>query len=168
MLNFFTLLLLINTMMMYMIKTPFSLGMILLIQTLLISIMSGMLTLTFWYSYMLFLILLGSLLIIFIYVSSLISNVKFLFNKWMLMNIIIILSIFMFMKFNNMNILFEDLMKFSDMDTNKNFLMKMSMNKLFNKPIYIISFMMMNYLFITLIIVVKISNINMGSLRKTF
>nr|YP_010726201.1 NADH dehydrogenase subunit 6 [Neodiprion huizeensis]WDY84637.1 NADH dehydrogenase subunit 6 [Neodiprion huizeensis] len=168
MLKIFTLLMLINTMMMYMTKTPFSLGLMLLIQTLLISISSGMLTLSFWYSYMLFLIILGSLLIIFIYVSSLISNVKFLFNKWMLLNMFIIAFTIMFIKFNTINFLFEDLMKFNDISTNKIFLMKMSMNKLFNKPIYIITFMMMNYLFITLIIVVKIANINMGSLRKTF
>nr|DBA07047.1 TPA_asm: NADH dehydrogenase subunit 6 [Neodiprion lecontei] len=169
MMKIFMLLMLINTMMMYLTKTPFTMGLILLIQTSLISVTSGMLNMSFWYSYMIFLIFLGSLLIIFIYVSSLISNVKFLFNKWMMVNIMMIILMFMLMiNYNKMNFTFEDTMKLSNIDLNKNMLTKMSLNKLFNKPNFIISFMMMNYLFITLIIVVKISNINLGSLRKTF
>nr|QHN55149.1 NADH dehydrogenase subunit 6 [Neodiprion sertifer] len=169
MMKILILFMLINTMMMYLTKTPLTMGLILLIQTSLISVTSGMLNMSFWYSYMIFLIFLGSLLIIFIYVSSLISNVKFIFNKWMMMNIVMIILMFMMMiNYNKMNLMFEDTMKFSHIELNNNFLTKMSLNKLFNKPTFIISFMMMNYLFITLIIVVKISNINLGSLRKTF
>nr|WEG22887.1 NADH dehydrogenase subunit 6 [Diprion sp.] len=169
MLKILILLMLMNTLLMFLSKTPFSMGLILLIQTLLISMSSGMMSFTFWYSYMLFLIFLGSLLIIFIYVSSLISNVKFMLNKWTILNItLMILFMMMTIKFNLLNFNFEDLMKMSEIELNKNFVMKMSLNKLFNKSTFIISFMMMNYLFITLIIVVKISNINMGSLRKTF
>nr|YP_010726215.1 NADH dehydrogenase subunit 6 [Diprion wenshanicus]WDY84664.1 NADH dehydrogenase subunit 6 [Diprion wenshanicus] len=168
MLKILTLLMLMNTMLMHLSKTPFSMGLILLIQTLLISLTTGILSFTFWYSYMLFLIFLGSLLIIFIYVSSLISNVKFMLNKWTMLNIFFMILIIMMIKFNLLNFNFEDSIKISEIEMNKNFTMKMSLNKLFNKSTFIISFMMMNYLFITLIIVVKISNINMGSLRKTF
>nr|WDY84625.1 NADH dehydrogenase subunit 6 [Macrodiprion sp. 2 GYN-2022c] len=158
----------INTTLMFMMKTPFSMGLILLIQTFLISITSGMLSLSFWYSYMIFLILLGSLLIIFIYVSSLISNMKFMINKLMLFKLIIVMLLFFFMIMSaKMNFSFEDSLKFSNSEMNKSLLM-MSLNKLYNKPTFIITFMMMNYLFITLIIVVKISNVNLGSLRKTF
>nr|WEG22899.1 NADH dehydrogenase subunit 6 [Gilpinia sp.] len=158
----------INTSLMFMMKTPFSLGLILLIQTILISITSGMLTLSFWYSYMIFLILLGSLLIIFIYVSSLISNLKFMMNKWMLLKLIIIMMMFFLLIMNTkMNLSFEDSLNFFNLEMNKSLLM-LSLNKLYNNPTFIISFMMMNYLFITLIIVVKISNVNLGSLRKTF
>nr|WDY84703.1 NADH dehydrogenase subunit 6 [Gilpinia sp. 3 GYN-2022c] len=161
------LIMLMNSMLMYLMKTPFSMGLILLIQTLIISITSGMMTLSYWYSYLLFLIMLGSLLIIFIYVSSLISNVKFMINKWMKINLfIIIILMIIFFKFN-IYLSFEDTKSFQMLELNLSML-KISLNKLFNKPNFIITFMLMNYLFITLIIVVKISNINMGSLRKTF
>nr|WCS40533.1 NADH dehydrogenase subunit 6 [Gilpinia sp.] len=161
------LIMLMNSMLMYLMKTPFSMGLILLIQTLVISTTSGMMTLSYWYSYLLFLIMLGSLLIIFIYVSSLISNVKFMINKWMKINLfIIIILMIIFFKFN-IYLSFEDTKSFQMLELNLSML-KISLNKLFNKPNFIITFMLMNYLFITLIIVVKISNINMGSLRKTF
>lgn len=160
---------LINTIIIYLTKTPFTIGLILLIQTSLISVTSGILNIRFWYSYIIFLIFLGRLLIIFIYVSRLISNVKFLFNKWIIINIVIIILIFiLIINYNKVNSILEDTIKFSYIEINKNLLTKISLNKLFNKPNFIISFIIINYLFITLIIVVKISNINLGSLRKTF
>nr|WCS40546.1 NADH dehydrogenase subunit 6 [Diprioninae sp. GYN-2022c] len=169
MMKIIILIMLTNTILMYLMNTPFSMGLILLIQTLMISIISGIMTLSFWYSYIIFLIILGSMLIIFIYISSLISNIKFMINKWMMMNLfIIIMMFFMFININKVNLLYEDTLNFSNlMELNKSTL-KISLNKLFNYPTFIITFMMMNYLFITLIIVVKISNINLGSLRKTF
>nr|WDY84689.1 NADH dehydrogenase subunit 6 [Gilpinia sp. 1 GYN-2022c]WEG22874.1 NADH dehydrogenase subunit 6 [Gilpinia sp.] len=167
MMKIMILIMLMNTMLMYLTKTPFSMGLILLIQTLIISIISGMMTLSYWYSYLLFLIMLGSLLIIFIYVSSLISNVKFTINKWMKINLFIIIMLMIFYFKYNIYLSFEDTKSFQMLELNLSML-NMSLNKLFNKPNFIISFMLMNYLFITLIIVVKISNINMGSLRKTF
>nr|YP_010531239.1 NADH dehydrogenase subunit 6 [Nesodiprion biremis]UXW93526.1 NADH dehydrogenase subunit 6 [Nesodiprion biremis] len=168
MMKIFIALMLLNTLTMYMSKTPFSLGMILMIQTILITMTTGMMSVSFWFSYMLFLIFLGSLLIIFIYVSSLISNVKFFFNKWMMMNYIMLLMMFFFINLNKFNLLTEDSINLMELNMKKSLMLSMSLNKLFNKPTFLISFMMINYLFITLIIVVKISNINLGSLRKNF
>nr|YP_010567291.1 NADH dehydrogenase subunit 6 [Nesodiprion zhejiangensis]UZC33521.1 NADH dehydrogenase subunit 6 [Nesodiprion zhejiangensis] len=168
MMKIFIALMLLNVFTMYMAKTPFSLGMILMIQTILITMATGMMSVSFWFSYMLFLIFLGSLLIIFIYVSSLISNVKFFFNKWMMMNYIMLLMMFFFINFNKFNLLTEESINLMELNMKKSLMLTMSLNKLFNKPTFLISFMMINYLFITLIIVVKISNINLGSLRKNF
>lgn len=42
------------------------------------------------------------------------------------------------------------------------------LNKIYNKPRNIISLILINYLFLTLIIVVKITNINYGPLRQKF
>ena len=49
-------------------------GLTLLIQTILVSIISGLITKTFWFSYILFLVFLGGILVLFIYVTSLASN----------------------------------------------------------------------------------------------
>nr|YP_010726240.1 NADH dehydrogenase subunit 6 [Gilpinia tabulaeformis]WDY84715.1 NADH dehydrogenase subunit 6 [Gilpinia tabulaeformis] len=169
MMKIIILIMLINTILMYLMNTPFSMGLILLFQTFMISIMSGMMTLSFWYSYIIFLIILGSMLIIFIYISSLISNIKFMINKWMMMNLFIIILISMLLiNFNKINLLHEDTLNFSNLMELNMSTLKISLNKLFNFPTFTITFLMMNYLFITLIIVVKISNINLGSLRKTF
>lgn len=49
-------------------------GLILLIQTLVISTAVGLILPTFWFSYILFLVFLGGILVLFIYVASLASN----------------------------------------------------------------------------------------------
>lgn len=45
---------------------------------------------------------------------------------------------------------------------NENFL---NLNKLYNFPINFITILLINYLFLTLIVIVKITNINKGPLR---
>nr|QTH79144.1 NADH dehydrogenase subunit 6 [Taxoblenus sinicus] len=160
----------INTILFYSMKTPLSMGLILLIQTLNITLISGKMSLNFWFSYILFLIMLGGMLILFIYVSSLSSNQKFILNKnYMIMNLMLLL-IFILMIFStklnlSMNL---EMKKLMDLEIDQNFMLKMSLNKLYNNPTNQIMIMLMNYLLLTLFIVVKITNINMGSLRKSF
>nr|QTH79118.1 NADH dehydrogenase subunit 6 [Empria sp.] len=158
----------INSLLFYSTKSPLSMGLMLLIQTLNITLISGLISLNFWYSYILFLIMLGGMLILFIYVSSLSSNHKFIFDKkFLYMNlflyIIIIVMILYSKNFYNFN---YDLYKILNMEISQNFLMKMSMNKLYNYPTNQIMIMIINYLLLTLFIVVKITNINLGPLRK--
>nr|YP_010952719.1 NADH dehydrogenase subunit 6 [Trapezia guttata]WMQ53139.1 NADH dehydrogenase subunit 6 [Trapezia guttata] len=61
-------------------KHPLALGLTLLLQTILISIITGTSTYSFWFSYILFLIFLGGMLVLFIYVASLASNETFFFS----------------------------------------------------------------------------------------
>nr|UFZ13931.1 NADH dehydrogenase subunit 6 [Protochauliodes sp.] len=149
---------------------PLAMGLVLLIQTTLISIISGNIMKTFWFAYLLFLIMLGGMLVLFIYMTSLASNEKFsfsmnnlLFNSFILM---ILTLIFMFsdnfiMIINNLNI---------DMNFMNNFITikenHLDLIKLYNYPIMNITLLLVNYLFLTLIIVVKITNINYGPLRQ--
>nr|DAA06218.1 TPA_exp: truncated NADH dehydrogenase subunit 6 [Drosophila persimilis] len=56
---------------------PLAMGLTLLIQTIFICLISGLMTKSFWYSYILFLIFLGGMLVLFIYVTSLASNEMF-------------------------------------------------------------------------------------------
>nr|YP_010170665.1 NADH dehydrogenase subunit 6 [Allantus togatus]QRZ60647.1 NADH dehydrogenase subunit 6 [Allantus togatus] len=168
MIKFFMMFLFLNSTLFMMMKTPLSMGLILLIQTMNISMISGIMSFNFWYSYIIFLIMLGGMLILFIYVSSLSSNQKFYFNKKIIFISIFMMMILMLMimnsKYFNHNNL--DLMNFSTMEIENNFLLKMSLNKLYNKPTNQIMILLINYLLLTLFIVVKITNINLGPLRK--
>nr|YP_007317387.1 NADH dehydrogenase subunit 6 [Corallianassa coutierei]AGA56164.1 NADH dehydrogenase subunit 6 [Corallianassa coutierei] len=56
---------------------PLSMGLVLLIQTCLVCISCGVMSLSFWFSYVLFLVFLGGMLVLFIYVASLASNESF-------------------------------------------------------------------------------------------
>nr|WGM81075.1 NADH dehydrogenase subunit 6 [Acerbas sarala chinensis] len=158
---------------MLLLKHPMTMGLTILIQTLLICMISGMIIHTYWFSYVLFLTFLGGLLILFIYVSSVASNELFHFsfkNKFlffMIFNIIIFTSIINMnnLKWINLNInsyemnnLFNSFLFFN----NEN---NINLTKLYNNHNYFLMFMLIIYLFITLLAVVKITNIFYGPLR---
>nr|ASS30699.1 NADH dehydrogenase subunit 6 [Stemonopa insignis] len=65
---------------------PLTAGLTLLIQTTLIAPSSGLILKSFWFGYILFLIFLGGMLVLFIYVASLAPNEQFKFNTKMLMS----------------------------------------------------------------------------------
>nr|YP_009643726.1 NADH dehydrogenase subunit 6 [Labriocimbex sinicus]AYC21411.1 NADH dehydrogenase subunit 6 [Labriocimbex sinicus] len=147
-------------------KTPLSMGLTLLAQTLLISLNSNLNAFNSWFSYILFLIMLGGMLILFIYITSLTSNLKFKFNKKLIfINIILLMSLIYFIFNNNMN-WHLDFLNMSNLDLEMNFTTKHYLKKMFFTPNYKILLMMINYLLLTLFIVVKIININKGPLRK--
>nr|APX40769.1 NADH dehydrogenase subunit 6 [Galeruca macchoi] len=147
---------------------PLTCGLMLLMQTILISLMSSLLSLNYWYSYILFLIMIGGMLILFIYMTSIASNEKFKFNfnmTIMLMTSLIMMLLFLFLDqfySNLMNQIID--MKYLDFNQNLYF----SMMKYFNFPNYLIMIMMIIYLFITLIATVKITNFSYGPLRQMF
>nr|WPN89801.1 NADH dehydrogenase subunit 6 [Fenusa sp. 1 GYN-2023a] len=160
-----------NTMMFYSMKTPLSMGFMLMIQTLTVVISTGMLSFNFWYSYMLFLVMIGGLIIMFIYLASLSSNMKFKFNMNHLMkNMIMTMMIFFLIyKMNtNFNMINYEMMNMIELEMDKNMMMKMSLMKLYNKPTNLMMILIINYLLITMFIIVKITNIKMGPLRKKY
>nr|AML26686.1 NADH dehydrogenase subunit 6 [Nitidulidae sp. BMNH 1274727] len=145
---------------------PLSLGFALLIQTILVSLITGILNYNFWFSYILFLIMIGGMLILFIYMTSISSNKKFKFSiKLSLIPLLFIMMfiIMMFMDpyfFNNMMLNINTI----NLMTNNN----LSMSKFMNYPNNLILFMLYMYLFITLIAVSKISGTSSGPLRQKF
>nr|AYW52275.1 NADH dehydrogenase subunit 6 [Galerucinae sp. 7 ACP-2013] len=146
---------------------PLSCGLILLLQTIFTAMISGLMNLNYWYSYILFLIMVGGMLILFIYMTSIASNEKFSFNPSLMilllfMSMLIILILMDEFYFNLMNKMLE--MKSQNLMFNNN----LSMMKYFNEPNYFLMMMIIIYLFITLIVVVKITNISYGSLRQKF
>nr|QLY89458.1 NADH dehydrogenase subunit 6 [Pseudocollinella humida] len=149
---------------------PLAMGLMLLIQTLLICLMTGLIAKSFWFSYILFLIFLGGMLVLFIYVTSLASNEMFTMStKLMIMSFIFLMIsmfIFYFMDKNLINMFFNN----NEMESITNsvtYLMEnsLSLNKLYNYPTNLITILLMNYLLITLIAVVKITKLFYGPLR---
>ena len=155
------------------INHPLAIGLILLIQTFFICLLSGLITKTFWFSYILFLIFLGGILVLFIYVTSLASNEIFNFSiKLFIITIIIFFIIYFFCFFIDKNLLIS---YFTNHDNEnltliKNLLIENSLilNKLYNFPINLITILLIVYLFLTLIAVVKITNIFEGPLRPNY
>ena len=134
------------------------------------AIIIGIISKTFWLSYILFLTFLGGILILFIYITSLASNEFFFFNiKILLLIGSFFLTICISIYFIDKNIIYfyqENIeIKLNNVIINyinENFL---NLNKLYNFPINFITILLINYLFLTLIVIVKITNINKGPLR---
>nr|ALO70266.1 NADH deshydrogenase subunit 6 [Aleochara sp. 2 EF-2015] len=145
---------------------PMTMGMILLLQTIIISLITGLLNSNFWFSYILFLIMIGGLLVLFIYMTSIASNEMFNYsNKMMLillLTFIFFLLIMLFMDLYLINFKYLYLENFNM--TNNNLML----SKYFNYPSIMIILLMIIYLFITLIAIVKITNIKYGPLRQKF
>nr|UAM92174.1 NADH dehydrogenase subunit 6 [Deleaster bactrianus] len=154
--------LLINTSMTFIfMKHPLSMGFLLLAQITLIALMMTLISNNSWFSYILFIIMVGGLLILFIYMTSLASNEKFKFSfKIMILNITNIMFMFLTYFIDQMN--FNLMNKFNF----NNYMININMNKFFIFPSYFIMIMIIIYLFITLIAVVKISNFKSGPLRQ--
>lgn len=74
------------------ISHPLAIGLRLLLQTVLICCSSGLNNISFWFSYILFLIFLGGILVLFVYVTSLASNEMFKIN---LLSVLFILPMFL-------------------------------------------------------------------------
>nr|YP_009054341.1 NADH dehydrogenase subunit 6 [Heliconius pachinus]AIJ02034.1 NADH dehydrogenase subunit 6 [Heliconius pachinus] len=158
---------------MFFTNNPLSMGLFILIQTLLTCILSGMMINTYWFSYILFLIFLGGLLVLFIYVSSIASNELFkisIFNKILMLLSIIFLFMLSFYFKNNlywMNLYFNDeMLNFFNLFLFSNNEYNFNLAKLYNEQTYFLMMMLIIYLFITLIAVVKITNIFFGPLRS--
>nr|QXG19209.1 NADH dehydrogenase subunit 6 [Drosophila eugracilis] len=149
---------------------PLAMGLTLLIQTIFVCLISGLMTKSFWYSYILFLIFLGGMLVLFIYVTSLASNemfnlsiklflfsISFLFILFTLSLLIDKSSISLFLMNNEMESIIEKNSYFLENS--------LSLNKLYNFPTNFITILLMNYLLITLIVVVKITKLFKGPIR---
>nr|ASY98168.1 NADH dehydrogenase subunit 6 [Deroplatys desiccata] len=148
---------------------PLSMGLILFLQTIFMCLISGLLSLSFWFSYILLLIYLGGMLVLFMYVTSLASNEMFFYSNkiFFMISFLLIFSYFIFNYFDTSNNHYfnnthENLKNYSSLIfMPNNFLMKM-----YNKPINTMTILIASYLFLTLIAVVKIININKGPLRQ--
>nr|QVL29067.1 NADH dehydrogenase subunit 6 [Ceratitis anonae] len=149
---------------------PLAMGLILLIQTIQICLLTGLMAKSFWFSYILFLIFLGGMLVLFIYVTSLASNEMFSLSMKLTTISLIIFSIIMIVY-----ILLDKTSSSFFIHNNEmqpihylNMMMKensLNLQKLYNYPTNFLTILLMNYLLITLIAVVKITKLFYGPLR---
>lgn len=145
-------------------KHPLALGVILIIQTILISLIIGLLSQTFWFSYILFLVIVGGILILFIYIISLIFNKIFIQQlsiKFYIVPFILLIRVVFLNKYYNFNNI-EIYIKINLFLTKES---SLNLIKLYTFPINIVNLFIINYLFFLLIVVVKITNFYQGPLR---
>nr|UIG88187.1 NADH dehydrogenase subunit 6 [Halobates sp.]UIG88203.1 NADH dehydrogenase subunit 6 [Halobates sp.] len=139
---------------------PLSMGFNLILITFLSSMMMSIWMKYTWYSYILVLVMLGGMLVLFMYMASIASNeiMKFSFKTLILMMMSMMMSA-IFLK--------EEMLSYNStfiqtMDSQQN----MSMMKLFNMNSSIITIMMALYLLMTMIYVIFITNMFEGPMRK--
>nr|YP_010286293.1 NADH dehydrogenase subunit 6 [Ornithomya biloba]UKS08902.1 NADH dehydrogenase subunit 6 [Ornithomya biloba] len=151
---------------------PLAMGLILLIQTTLISMSTGLMINSFWFSYILFIVFLGGMLVLFIYVTSLASNEMFSFSiKLMLYSMLLFITNLLIIMLMDKNMMMQYMnLETQFINNDSSYLMEnsLNLNKMYNYPTNMITILLMNYLLITLIAVVKITNLSKGPLRPMF
>nr|YP_009695397.1 NADH dehydrogenase subunit 6 [Pyrocoelia praetexta]QEJ81627.1 NADH dehydrogenase subunit 6 [Pyrocoelia praetexta] len=146
---------------------PMSMGLILLMQTILVSMSTSIMGINSWLSYILFLVMVGGMLILFTYMTSVASNEMFKHSNLLLImlmtsmtSLIYIMmkkkSILSYIKFNNTDSL--------SLQTQENF--SMILLKYLSFPMMLMWLMLIIYLLITMIAAVKITVIKHGPLRQ--
>nr|YP_010535282.1 NADH dehydrogenase subunit 6 [Megacopta distanti]UYA97756.1 NADH dehydrogenase subunit 6 [Megacopta distanti]UYA97769.1 NADH dehydrogenase subunit 6 [Megacopta distanti] len=149
----FSLMISIAMMMMFM-KHPLSMGFLLIMQTLIVAMITGMIMKSFLLSYIIMIIMLSGALVLFIYMASVASNEKFQTSMKMFM-MFMMTSMISYLLTNKVSLIM-----------NYNSLMEMkSLSKLFNNLSMYMTIMMMLYLLFTMIVVSSIANTNEGPLR---
>lgn len=142
-----------------------------MLQTLVICLLTGFITQSFWFSYILFLVFLGGLLVLFIYVTSLASNEIFSLSTKLLLCVLfplrvgIMLCLLTDATFWTTSLLNSDIRNVFILN---NYFEEAapSLIKLYNQPTGYITLILVLYLFLTLIAVVKITSIFAGPLRQ--
>nr|QWB85765.1 NADH dehydrogenase subunit 6 [Clytobius davidis] len=145
---------------------PLTFGLILLLQTILMAVLSGMMNLNFWYSYILFLVMVGGMLILFMYMTSVASNEKFKLSLKMTPMLLITFTTLVFSLFLDPMIIEFKKLNYELMS--QNFNNSMSLSKYMNFPNSMLMIVIILYLLLTLIMVVKITKIRYGPLRQKF
>nr|YP_010449536.1 NADH dehydrogenase subunit 6 [Anelytra multicurvata]UTU96096.1 NADH dehydrogenase subunit 6 [Anelytra multicurvata] len=149
---------------------PLTMTLIIIMQTLLVCLSTGLKSPSFWFSYVLFLVFLGGMLVLFIYITSLASNEMFsLPIKFTLLILLMISATFIISliydhswQLNINDDMTSTFITATPLHMESNYLL----TKLYNNPSSSITLMLVCYLLLTLIVIVKITNIFYGPLRQ--
>nr|QCI09258.1 NADH dehydrogenase subunit 6 [Aponsila sp. FS-2019] len=141
--------------MMMFLKHPMSMGFMLIMQTMVIAMITGMFMKSFLMSYIIVIIMLSGALVLFIYMASVASNEKFKMSikMFIMVPLITLMSSGYLYLFGGMN-----------MQEESEMIIK-SVMKLFNNLSMYMTMMMMVYLLFTMIVASNIANTNEGPLR---
>nr|YP_009051646.1 NADH dehydrogenase subunit 6 [Sitobion avenae]AII03067.1 NADH dehydrogenase subunit 6 [Sitobion avenae] len=152
---------LIMAIMLTMMKSPISSNLIILIQTMTLTMMINLINKTSWISFMVFILYIGGLMIIFLYISSIAFNELNINKNYKNMIYKLIFMCFMlfyfklFLNMENMN--YENKFMFED-----NFYLL----NMFMLPNNIMIYMIMFILFFMLILIIWMLKINKGPIRQ--
>nr|YP_010437819.1 NADH dehydrogenase subunit 6 [Neurobasis chinensis]UTB53951.1 NADH dehydrogenase subunit 6 [Neurobasis chinensis] len=152
-----------NTMIFSLMKHPMSMGVALMMQTVLICFITNNMAQNAWFSYILFLVFLGGMLVLFIYLTSVASNDMFggkNYNRMIIYVMVLVMSMLMFMVVDTMEMNNTEETKPISMGETNNMMM------MFNYPYNTMTVVVILYLFLTLIVVVKITESHSGPLRS--
>nr|YP_011010469.1 NADH dehydrogenase subunit 6 [Asclepios annandalei]WPW47097.1 NADH dehydrogenase subunit 6 [Asclepios annandalei] len=141
-------------------KHPLSMGFNLILITFISSISMTMWMKYTWYSYILVLVMLGGMLVLFMYMASIASNEIMKFS--MKITIMFMMSIMIMMMLIKQEMMSYNTTMIWTTENQQN----MSMMKLFNNQTSIITIMMALYLLMTMIYVIYITNTFEGPMRK--
>lgn len=139
--------------------------MILLINTLTVSTCRGIIHTSYWYSFILFIIIVGGILVLIIYITRIASNEIFE-NPWKFLMIVTISFILIIRPELLSLIIRANLQEISRIIRPKR--NTLSLRKFINPHHISTTIILINYLFITLIAIVKITKTKYGSLRQKF
>lgn len=153
------------------INHPLAIGLVLLCQTLLVALFTGILAPRFWFSYILFLVFLGGILVLFIYVTRLASNEIFSISSKRFLMILSAIGILILFTLVNDPLSwatpeFPDQLIPSQGCYPSN--LSNLLVKLYSSPSYFITLLLVSYLFLTLVAVVTITQIFEGPLRSKY
>nr|YP_010586079.1 NADH dehydrogenase subunit 6 [Brachycentrus kozlovi]UZZ43815.1 NADH dehydrogenase subunit 6 [Brachycentrus kozlovi] len=144
---------------------PLMITIFLVIQTLMITMIIGLTSQTFWMSYIMFLIFIGGLLVLFIYISSLIPNKILNFKKINIMTIITFLIFIFFIIPSFDTMINMETMKMFNFFLMMNYENNLFLSNFYNQNEMYFFILMMMYLLMSLIIAVKITNLNHNPMR---
>nr|YP_010583023.1 NADH dehydrogenase subunit 6 [Zorka agnesae]UGN61469.1 NADH dehydrogenase subunit 6 [Zorka agnesae] len=139
-------------------NNPMSLGLLLLMQTMMVILFMNKVMLSSWFSMVTFMMMIGGLLIMFMYMSGIASNEKFKLNINISMVIIISLIIMEELMFENQ---INEEQKFINLST-----MDLSLTKIYNSKSFLMTIVLVMYLLLTMISVTKMVKHNKGPLRS--
>nr|YP_009515448.1 NADH dehydrogenase subunit 6 [Pericapritermes nitobei]AYB71138.1 NADH dehydrogenase subunit 6 [Pericapritermes nitobei] len=143
-------------------KHPLAMGLMLLLQTTMICVISGTTYSSFWFSYILFMIMIGGMLVLFMYMTSLASNEMFSPSNKMLTTAALILPI--------MTMIMPTVTNNKEMN-NHNMMMENEITTtttvMYNQMMGTMTTLLVLYMLLTLIVVVNIINVSKGPLRQT-
>nr|YP_009123034.1 NADH dehydrogenase subunit 6 [Austropotamobius pallipes]AJK90918.1 NADH dehydrogenase subunit 6 [Austropotamobius pallipes] len=148
---------------------PLSMGLTLFSQTILICLSAGYYSHSFWFSYILFLIFLGGMLVLFIYMTSLASNEMFnpsfnyLYFIFLLTLTLSFTLLFLdpLMIYSNFNLLSSSIMSMHKFN-----MTSLLVSTIYNYSPMFFTLFLINYLLLTLFVVVNVINPLSSPLRS--
>nr|ALO76702.1 NADH deshydrogenase subunit 6 [Melittomma sp. MEL01] len=135
---------------------PLTLGLMLITQTTMVSLITGSMSPSFWFSYIIFIIMVGGMLVIFIYMTSIASNEELSWNPMSIAIPILALPISWL----------TPAVEKANLEASNPQVQMNTLNKLINMPSNMMIILLIIYLLIALIAVVNISKSGKGPLRQ--